>query len=106
MPVFPRDKNSRVFGRHSQRMKSKLKIPTAVAIACLFISGCGRELKPWRVYYSGQIGSTVVYYRFTDSGGTLCSDSYATRADAEAAMEAEILGYQKNFARRVWREVP
>lgn len=87
-------------------MKSKLKI--AVAIACLFLSGCVEEgeFKPWRVYYSGRAGSDVVYYRFTDSGGTLCRYSYSTKAAAEAAMEAEILGYQIHLAKRVWREVP
>lgn len=84
-------------------MRSKLKI--AVAVACLFLSGCGRELKPWTIYYSGQIGSTVVYYKFTDDNGNL-SDSYETKAAAEAAMEAEILFYQKYLARRVWREAP
>lgn len=86
-------------------MKSKLKI--AVAVACLFLSGCDEgELKPWRVYYSGQAGDAAVYYRYTDSGGTLCRDYHSTRAAAEAAMEAEILGYQIHLRRRVWREAP
>lgn len=65
-----------------------------------------KTFKPWSVYYSGQTASPGQYYRFTDNRGRLHSDSFTDRSAAEAALEAEILRFQNEYAIRVWREVP